>query len=82
MKIVHVSKFLPLTVTYGQVQIQRLDLAEFIRQVDLTLTKLESELIQKCEGKKILNMGMSVSQVNLGTVNGLLIVLYALVEDS
>ncbi len=81
-KIVYATRLIPLVVQYGQVQLQKLDIMEFLRQVNLSIEKLSEELLSKVGNRKILSLNMSFTQVNVGNVIGLLIVMYALVEDS
>ncbi len=82
LRIVHVVRFLPLTLTYGQVQVQRMDLTSFLQSIDQILTKMETELVSRVGNKRVKSISLEVSPVSLGQVSGLLIVMYALVEDN
>ncbi len=82
VRYVYATRFIPLTLHYGQIQVQRLDIMEFIKQLNLSLEKLFDELCEKISDKRIISSGIEISQVNLGSVTGLVIVVYAFVEDS
>jgi len=82
IRAVHVVKFLPLTFVYGQIQVRRLDLAEFLSNIEHILTKMEQELSEKIGSRRVLDFTIEITPVSLGSVAGLLIVMIALVEDS
>ncbi len=80
MKIVYSVKFLPISFQYGQISVQRLDMFNLIKEVERMLNKASEELEKKINGK-VVSTSLSVSQLNVGPVVGILIILLAVVED-
>jgi len=82
LKFVHVVKFVPVSFVYGQVHVQRMDLSSLLQSIDTMLAKMEKELREKIQNRKVVNVSLTVSPVVLGQLSGLLIIMYAVVEDS
>ncbi|NPA24042.1 MAG: hypothetical protein GXO23_07095 [Crenarchaeota archaeon] len=83
MRVIYSVKFLPISFQYGQISVQRVDMMELIREVERILSKASEELERKImhNGGRIISTSLSVSQLNVGPIVGLLIVLLAVVED-
>ncbi len=82
MRIVYTIKFLPLTYQYGQVSVQRFGILEFLNELNRILEKANDELLAKVGKGRIVSTSISIAQVSVGPIVGLLIIVYAVVEDS
>ncbi|MFB6470671.1 MAG: hypothetical protein TU36_005500 [Vulcanisaeta sp. AZ3] len=78
-RIIHVRRFIPLTVTVSQLT-RSLDFEEALNRLDDALNKALSELSNAIGPQNIKQIGINVSNVVLGNVSGILIVAYALVD--
>mgnify|MGYP001772986402 CR=1 FL=1 len=78
-RIIHVRKFIPLNVNVGQL-IRGVELDVALNRLDDSLNKALSEL-SSIAGPRIRQVGINVSNVNLGNVSGILIIAYALVDE-
>ncbi len=81
MKIIYSIKFLPISFQYGQISVQRFNIFEFLREFERMLDKASEELERKIATGRVVSTSLSVSQLSIGPVVGLLIVLLAVVED-
>ena len=59
-----------------------MDLSSLLQSIDTMLAKMEKELREKIQNRKVVNVSLTVSPVVLGQLSGLLIIMYAVVEDS
>ncbi len=82
MRAVHVVKFLPITYYYGQVSVYRLGIFDFLNELNRLIDKASSELVSKIGNAKVISSSISISQISVGPIVGVLIILYAIVEDS
>ena len=78
-RIVHVRKFIPLNVSIGQL-VRGVEFDVALNKLDESLNKALSEL-SSIAGPRIRQVGISVNNVNLGNVSGILIIAYALVDE-
>ncbi len=78
-RIVHVRKFVPLNVSVGQL-VRGVEFDVALNRLDDSLGKALSEL-SGIAGPRIRQVGISVSNVTLGNVSGILIIAYALVDE-
>jgi hypothetical protein len=80
VRVIHVRKFIPLTVNVGQLT-RGVELEVALNRLDDALSKALNELGIATGDRKIMQIGINVSNVNLGNVGGLLIIAYALVDE-
>ncbi|NPB00839.1 MAG: hypothetical protein GXO10_05640 [Crenarchaeota archaeon] len=81
MKIVYSVKFLPISFQYGQISVQRFNIFEFLKEFEKMLDKASEELERKISTRRVVSTSLSISQLTVGPIVGLLIVLLAVVED-
>ncbi|MGC9152648.1 MAG: hypothetical protein ACP5GY_02810 [Vulcanisaeta sp.] len=78
-RIIHVRKFIPLNVSVGQLT-RGVEFEVALNRLDDALNKALSELEGVAGSRSIKQVGISINNVNLGNVGGILIIAYALVD--
>ncbi len=78
-RIVHVRRFIPLSASVGQMT-RGVELDVALSRLDDSLNKALSELSSIVGTRGVRQVGINVSNVNLGNVSGILIIAYALVD--
>ncbi|BDR92118.1 hypothetical protein [Vulcanisaeta souniana] len=78
-KIVHVRRFIPLSASVGQMT-RGVELDVALNRLDESLNKALRELDSMVGSHGVRQVGINVSNVNLGNVSGILIIAYALVD--
>ncbi len=78
-RIIHVRKFIPLNVSVGQLT-RGVEFEVALNRLDDALNKALSELESVAGSRSIKQVGISINNVNLGNVGGILIIAYALVD--
>lgn len=79
MRLVTAQRFIPLRVSVGSIPVGAgLTMEEALRRVEQAVREVGAELGSR---GRLVNVGFSVSQVSLGTVEGILVVGWGLVED-
>ncbi|ADY01889.1 MAG: hypothetical protein ACP5GZ_10460 [Vulcanisaeta sp.] len=79
-RIIHVRKFIPLNVNVGQL-VRSVEFDVALNRLDDSLNKALSELSSIVGSRNIRQVGINVSNVNLGNISGILIIAYALVDE-
>lgn len=78
-KVIYVRRFLPFNISVGQVT-RTIELETALNRLDDALNKVFDELNKLTSGAVLKQVGLSVSNVTLGNVSGILIIAYALVD--
>ncbi len=83
MRVVHVTKFIPLFTAYGLISHNVTDVQRSLRRIEEGISASLNELALRIGGerKNIISNGVSIAQVNIGAIVGLLVVAWAYVED-
>lgn len=78
-RVIYVRKFVPMTVSVGQIM-RSVEFEVALNRLDDALNKALNELNEAVGGHRVRQVGIAVNNVNLGNVSGILIIAYALVD--
>lgn len=79
-RVIYVRRFLPFNISVGQVT-RTIEFEAALNRLDDALNKVFDELSKLTSGITVKQVGLSINNVTLGNVSGILIIAYALVDS-